>query len=179
MGLLQIVYVQDAEQFSATQQRSAHRGTKTSDAHAFAATKTFVGGDIGDQNGLLLRTNAIQDCAAENDMWLAGASRLRPAIANLRLPRNLATLVEQHHESAFDSLDAEGKVHDLLRDAVASGDLAKDTDAELLADALVGPIVMRRLMFFEPFDPKLVPALVDSWASANNRPSRSIGKGSA
>ena len=50
---------------------------------------------------------------------------------------------------------------DLLRDAVASGDLAKDTDAELLADALVGPIVMRRLMFFEPFDPKLVPALVD------------------
>ena len=35
--------------------------------------------------------------------------------------------------------------------------------AELLSrsHALVGPIVMRRLMFSEPFDPKQVPALVD------------------
>jgi len=50
---------------------------------------------------------------------------------------------------------------DVLRDAVATGDLPKGTDPDLLADALVGPIVMRRLMFSEPFDPKLVPALVD------------------
>src|SRR3954454_9417447 len=50
---------------------------------------------------------------------------------------------------------------DVLRDAVVSHELPKDTNPELLADALVGPIVMRRLMFFEPFDPKLVPALVD------------------
>jgi TetR/AcrR family transcriptional regulator, regulator of autoinduction and epiphytic fitness len=50
---------------------------------------------------------------------------------------------------------------DVLHDAVASGDLPRDADPELLADALVGPIVMRRLMSYEPFDPKLVPALVD------------------
>ena len=50
---------------------------------------------------------------------------------------------------------------DVLRAAVTSKELPKDTDPELLADALVGPIIMRRLMFFEPFDPKLVPALVD------------------
>jgi TetR/AcrR family transcriptional regulator of autoinduction and epiphytic fitness len=50
---------------------------------------------------------------------------------------------------------------DVLRDAVKTGELPKDADPELLADALVGPIVMRRLMFSEPFDPKLVPALVD------------------
>ena len=50
---------------------------------------------------------------------------------------------------------------DVLRGAIASGELPPDTDPELLADALIGPIVMRRLMFFEPFDPKLVPALVD------------------
>jgi AcrR family transcriptional regulator len=49
---------------------------------------------------------------------------------------------------------------DVLRDAVTSGELPSDADPELLADALVGPIVMRRLMFFEPFDPKNVPALV-------------------
>jgi AcrR family transcriptional regulator len=50
---------------------------------------------------------------------------------------------------------------DVLRDAVESGELDSDANPELLADALVGPIVMRRLMFFEPFDPKLVPELVD------------------
>jgi TetR/AcrR family transcriptional regulator, regulator of autoinduction and epiphytic fitness len=50
---------------------------------------------------------------------------------------------------------------DVLREAVKTGELPKNADPELLADALVGPIVMRRLMFSEPFDPKLVPALVD------------------
>jgi len=50
---------------------------------------------------------------------------------------------------------------DVLRDAVTNGELPADTAPELLADALVGPIVLRRLMSYEPFDPKLVPALVD------------------
>ena len=50
---------------------------------------------------------------------------------------------------------------DVLHDAVISGELPPDADPELLADALIGPIVMRRLMMYEPFDPKLVPALVD------------------
>jgi AcrR family transcriptional regulator len=50
---------------------------------------------------------------------------------------------------------------DVLREAIAAGELPAGTQPELLADALMGPIVMRRLMFYEPFDPKLVPALVD------------------
>jgi TetR/AcrR family transcriptional regulator of autoinduction and epiphytic fitness len=50
---------------------------------------------------------------------------------------------------------------DVLREAVTAGELPPDADPELLADALVGPILMRRLMFYEPFDPELVPALVD------------------
>ena len=50
---------------------------------------------------------------------------------------------------------------DVLGEAAASGELPRDTDPELLADALLGPIVMRRLMLYEPFDPKQVPALVD------------------
>src|SRR5262249_14465370 len=50
---------------------------------------------------------------------------------------------------------------DVLRQAAADGELPADTDAEILADALVGPIVMRRLMFYETFDPKQVPALVE------------------
>jgi TetR/AcrR family transcriptional regulator, regulator of autoinduction and epiphytic fitness len=50
---------------------------------------------------------------------------------------------------------------DVLREGIVAGELPPGTDPELLADALIGPIVMRRLMFYEPFDPKLVPALVD------------------
>jgi TetR/AcrR family transcriptional regulator, regulator of autoinduction and epiphytic fitness len=54
-----------------------------------------------------------------------------------------------------------GVLVEVLRGAVASGELPDNADPELLADALVGPIVLRRLMFSEPFDPKQVPALVD------------------
>jgi AcrR family transcriptional regulator len=50
---------------------------------------------------------------------------------------------------------------DLLRDAVEKGELPPDTDPELLGDALVGPILLRRLMLFEPLDPAIVPKLVD------------------
>jgi TetR/AcrR family transcriptional regulator of autoinduction and epiphytic fitness len=50
---------------------------------------------------------------------------------------------------------------DVLREAVSSGELSADAEPELLADALVGPIVMRRIMSLDPFDPKQVPALVD------------------
>lgn len=50
---------------------------------------------------------------------------------------------------------------DLLRDAVDSGELPAGSDPELLADALVGSIVLRRLMLHEPLDPKMVPLLVD------------------
>jgi len=49
---------------------------------------------------------------------------------------------------------------DLLRDAVKSGELPESSSPEMLADALIGPIVMRRLMFFEPFPPERVPELV-------------------
>jgi AcrR family transcriptional regulator len=50
---------------------------------------------------------------------------------------------------------------DVLRDAIEAGSLPAETNAELLADALFGPIVMGRLMLYQPMDPKLVPALVD------------------
>jgi TetR/AcrR family transcriptional regulator of autoinduction and epiphytic fitness len=49
----------------------------------------------------------------------------------------------------------------LLRDAVETGELPPNTDPEILADALVGPILLRRLMLDEPLDPRIVPQLVD------------------
>ena len=50
---------------------------------------------------------------------------------------------------------------DLLRDAVETGELPPATDPELLADALVGPILLRRLMLAEHVDPSIARALVD------------------
>jgi TetR/AcrR family transcriptional regulator, regulator of autoinduction and epiphytic fitness len=54
-----------------------------------------------------------------------------------------------------------GELVEVLDAAIADGALPPDTDPELLADALVGAIVLRRLMLYEPFDPALVPTLVD------------------
>jgi len=50
---------------------------------------------------------------------------------------------------------------ELLREGVKSGDLPTTADPDLLADALVGPILLRRLMMDEPCAVSLVPALVD------------------
>jgi hypothetical protein len=50
---------------------------------------------------------------------------------------------------------------DLLSDAVESGELPAGTDPALLADALVGPILLRRLMLGEPVHPQIAPELVD------------------
>lgn len=59
------------------------------------------------------------------------------------------------------SAERRGTLVSLLRNGVDSGDLPASTDTELLADALVGPIVMRRLMMGAPCDPELIPRLVE------------------
>lgn len=48
----------------------------------------------------------------------------------------------------------------VIEEGVAAGELPPVTDAKLLADALVGPIILRRLFHRTPFDPDEVPALV-------------------
>lgn len=48
----------------------------------------------------------------------------------------------------------------LLAEGVATGEVAAGADLCLLAESLVGPIVVRRLLFHEPFDPGDVPLLV-------------------
>jgi len=50
----------------------------------------------------------------------------------------------------------------VIADGVAAGDFPAGLDPELASLALVGPIFYRRLMTREPFDPALVPVLVDN-----------------
>jgi TetR/AcrR family transcriptional regulator, regulator of autoinduction and epiphytic fitness len=59
------------------------------------------------------------------------------------------------------SIERRGILVDLLRQGVKAGELPTDADPELLGDALVGSLFVRRLMLFEPLDPALVPKLVD------------------
>jgi TetR/AcrR family transcriptional regulator, regulator of autoinduction and epiphytic fitness len=49
----------------------------------------------------------------------------------------------------------------LLRDAIASGELPAATDPEILADALVGPIILRRLMLGQTVGPAIAREIVD------------------
>ena len=52
------------------------------------------------------------------------------------------------------------------QDAVQTGELPATTDPELLADALVGPILLRRLIA-QPVGPEIAPALVDQLLPAS------------
>ncbi|MGH9222644.1 MAG: TetR/AcrR family transcriptional regulator [Acidimicrobiales bacterium] len=50
---------------------------------------------------------------------------------------------------------------DLLTEGVAGGEIAPRSDLALLADCLVGPMIVRRLLLHDPLLPDAVPALVD------------------
>jgi TetR/AcrR family transcriptional regulator of autoinduction and epiphytic fitness len=56
----------------------------------------------------------------------------------------------------------------ILRAAVEAGELPATTDPELLADALVGPILLRRLMLAEPVGPEVARELVDQLLPAGD-----------
>ena len=49
----------------------------------------------------------------------------------------------------------------LLAEGVETGEVPSGIDLGILAECLVGPILVRRLMLHEPFDAALVPKLVD------------------
>lgn len=52
-------------------------------------------------------------------------------------------------------------LEDFLTAAVEAGELPADTDVPTLGDALVGPILMRRLLLHEDFSPSNVGRIVD------------------
>lgn len=48
----------------------------------------------------------------------------------------------------------------VLAEGVETGEVPPGADVQLLAEMLVGPIIVRRLLLHEPFDPAAVPRLV-------------------
>lgn len=83
-------------------------------------------------------------------------SRCLPAIIDAaeRDPEVLAI----HRRLACDRRDV---LVGLLAEGAATGEIPAGADLCLLAETLVGPIIVRRLLFHEPFDPDTVPRLVD------------------
>jgi TetR/AcrR family transcriptional regulator, regulator of autoinduction and epiphytic fitness len=71
------------------------------------------------------------------------------------------------------STDRRAVLVELLQEGVKAGDLPASSDPELLADALVGPIILRRLIFGEPCAVADVPSLVDQILPAAPRSPRS------
>ena len=61
---------------------------------------------------------------------------------------------------------------DLLEEGVGNGELPTGLDLELLAEALFGPILIRRLMLHEPLDPGQVRHLVDQVVPFEQAPTR-------
>lgn len=59
------------------------------------------------------------------------------------------------------SLERRQLLVDLLTEGVSTGEVSCGLDVCLLAECLVGPIVVRRVLLHEPFDPADVPRLVD------------------
>jgi AcrR family transcriptional regulator len=57
---------------------------------------------------------------------------------------------------------ATGRFVQILDEARAAGELPPNTDTELLADALVGPILLRALFHRPLIDPTDIPTLVDN-----------------
>jgi hypothetical protein len=49
----------------------------------------------------------------------------------------------------------------LLREGIEAGEIPATADPELLADALVGPILLRRLMLGQTVGPEVARELVD------------------
>ncbi len=62
-----------------------------------------------------------------------------------------------------------------ISDGVAGGDFPADLDADLASLALSGAIFFRRLMTDEPFDPSLVPALINTVVGTGGRSNDSDG----
>lgn len=67
--------------------------------------------------------------------------------------------VREVHCSLFD--DRKSGLVRLLAAGVATGEISADVDLDLLAESLIGPLVVRRLLTQRPLDPALVPTLVD------------------
>jgi TetR/AcrR family transcriptional regulator, regulator of autoinduction and epiphytic fitness len=63
---------------------------------------------------------------------------------------------------------------DLLEEGVQSGELPAGLDLELMAEALVGPILIRRLMLHEAFDPSQVRHLVDQVLHLEREPAHDV-----
>ena len=67
-------------------------------------------------------------------------------------------VLEIHRRLAFERRQL---LVDLMREGVDGGEIRGDLDLELIAECLMGPIVVRRLLLHEPFDPAVVPRLVE------------------
>jgi TetR/AcrR family transcriptional regulator, regulator of autoinduction and epiphytic fitness len=111
---------------------------------------------------------AVPDQGTLRDRVIAVVERVACLVAESTYSNCMPALIDaaerdpnvRDFHSRF-SAERRSALVDLLRDAVQTGELPATTDPELLADALVGPILLRRLMLAQPVGPEIAAALVD------------------
>jgi TetR/AcrR family transcriptional regulator, regulator of autoinduction and epiphytic fitness len=111
------------------------------------------------------------------DRVVAMIGQIAGLVASSTYSSCMPALIEaaEHDERVKDfhvrfSTERRAVLVDLLGDAIEAGELPPGSDPELLVDALVGPIVFRRLMLCAPIDPALAPALVEQVWPVGDRP---------
>lgn len=80
------------------------------------------------------------------------------------LPAMIDAAERDEHVKALQqriTTERRGHLVALLDEGVAAGELPPGSDTDLLADALVGPIFLRRLLLHDPHDPAVATKLVD------------------
>jgi AcrR family transcriptional regulator len=123
---------------------------------AFTAVHTRGGADLPPPGPVRGRVAAILTdlaCAVDEPDRLAC---LMPALIDAaERSDEMAGLAQRMADESAAPLQA------VIADAVEAGELPPQTDPAVLADALVGPIVLPRLFHRPPVTPADIPALVD------------------
>jgi AcrR family transcriptional regulator len=109
-----------------------------------------AGGDVRQRVVSFLEQVAREVC--DRSPWSACLPALLDAAAHDPAARELNLRLAAAGRSTLSELLAEG---------VRAGELPADLDTELIAEALAGPIILRRLMAAEPLPPSKVHHLVD------------------
>jgi TetR/AcrR family transcriptional regulator, regulator of autoinduction and epiphytic fitness len=116
------------------------------------------GGDVCDRLVAVLEQVANDVCVSR---WSACLPALLDAATHDPIARELNFRLATNGRQLLS---------ELLADGVRNGELPADLDTELMAEALAGPIILRRLWSAAPFDPGQVRHLVDQVLGDRGRP---------
>lgn len=108
-------------------------------------------GPVRERAATILRALAIKVLNPDWDEAMCLPALIDGSARDPRLAEEAARMAEERARPLVQ----------VLEDGISNGELPEVPDATVLADALVGPIILRLLFHRKRFEPDLVPALVE------------------